>query len=446
MRPTIWIILAGLLTAALCPAGEDTTTQETQKHKAFVAVLDFHCSDSVQAGQALADTIRLKLRRKKAYWVLDRLSTQEATAALPKSTEPETLHKLMKTKLGVNVAVYGSLVEDKGTWKADLVIVDTSAGEKPALTPLKLTDDTERWRAVIGKAVVETITGEYQWAPPEYGHEAEPKKFGKPLNENGSFDAGAKGWDRPDNVSTFIENGPKGRGRILRIRTDLKREPWLKYRRDLLMGKADPKNPPKIAGDTSYASVAGLEGVHFASGFLKATPGRRYWLTADHKGLGGAKVFVKGFRKSQAGRDSLPESALAEMGLTPEEFADLPPAKRKELIEKDAERHPLRYMRECYRWYLNCKDAKGEWAHLAAPFPPRGGLPKFVDYLQIQIYSYWPPGEYLWDNVHVYPDPRQKTPLPEVKPRTKNVSEPKSQEPQRAQRAQSLPKGLAVAC
>jgi len=38
----------------------------------------------------------------------------------------------------------------------------------------------------------------------------------------------------------------------------------------------------------------------------------------------------------------------------------------------------------------------------------------------VQIYSYWPPGEYLWDNVHVYADPRQKAPLPEVKPRTPN--------------------------
>jgi len=38
----------------------------------------------------------------------------------------------------------------------------------------------------------------------------------------------------------------------------------------------------------------------------------------------------------------------------------------------------------------------------------------------VQIYAYWPPGPFRFDNVHLYKDPRQKAPLPEVKPRTPN--------------------------
>jgi hypothetical protein len=91
----------------------------------------------------------------------------------------------------------------------------------------------------------------------------------------------------------------------------------------------------------------------------------------------------------------------------------------------DAKRHPERYRRECWRWYMNCGAANARrnadgWIHMAEPFPPRGGLPENVRWLQIQIYPYWPPTDYYFDNVHLYLDPQQKAPLPEEKPRTPN--------------------------
>jgi hypothetical protein len=118
--------------------------------------------------------------------------------------------------------------------------------------------------------------------------------------------------------------------------------------------------------------------------------------------------------------DGLPESSLAEMGMTPRRFAELSEEKRKALIEADSKKHPQRYLRECYRWYLKCHGEPGKWTHHAAPVPPRGGLPDYVEYLSIQVYSFWPAGEFLWDNVNLYYDPKQKAPLPEIKPRTKN--------------------------
>ena len=50
--------------------------------------------------------------------------------------------------------------------------------------------------------------------------------------------------------------------------------------------------------------------------------------------------------------------------------------------------------------------------------PPRGGLPGNVQWLQIQVYAYWPPGTYRFDNVHLYKAPKQTKPLPEEPART----------------------------
>jgi hypothetical protein len=264
------------------------------------------------------------------------------------------------------------------------------------------------------------VTGSEEWIPPQYGDEPEPKNFGPPINANGDFEQGFAHWDAPDNVSTFIEPSPGGRGKILRVRTDLERDPWLEYVRNIRLGLADPTKPPTIKRDTSYNSVAGLEGVHYRSEWIKAAPLARYWLTCDHKGLGGAKVFVKGYRDMSADADGLPELSMVERKLTAEAFAKMPRDEQKKLIAADASAHPERYRRECYRWYLNCKDSGKDWKHFAAPVPPRGGLPKDVEWLQIQIYSYWPPGEYLWDNVWLYKDPAQKAPAAEEPARTPN--------------------------
>jgi hypothetical protein len=164
-----------------------------------------------------------------------------------------------------------------------------------------------------------------------------------------------------------------------------------------------------------------MEGVHFKSDWIDANARQRYWLLADfHKAGGTPKVFLKGFKTTEHALDGLPESALARLDLTPEQFAELPEARRKKLIAAARKRYPKMFLRECYRWYLNCRGKAGQWDHLSAPCPPRGGLPDDVEVLQIQVYSYWPPGTYKWDNIFLYKDPRQKAPLEEVKPRTPN--------------------------
>jgi len=394
------------------PSATAPTTGPAAQEKVFAVVFDFAGPD----GDRLADSIRLALRRQGRHDVLDRLSTQEAAGPVAADAEPTRLIPLLR-RLASSVGIYGTVSAQGKARRVEVCRIDLAGGP---LTPRRrtFTDRTERWRGVIAGRIVQAVTGATPWAPPQYGDESEPAYFARPLNRNGSFE-GSGGWDLPDNVSTFIEPGPAGHGKVLRIRTDLARDAWLAYRRKLLFGQADRNRPPTIARDTSYASLAGLEGVHFAGEWIKATPSMRYWLTADVLPAGGTpKVFVKGFRKADARPAGLPEQSLAELGITPEMFAQMPPEQRKQMILRDAGAHPMRYLRECYRWYLNLRGPEGKWSHHAAGLPPRGGLPERVQWLQIQVYAHWPPGEYLFDNVNLYADPRQKAPLPVERPRT----------------------------
>ncbi|KKO03677.1 hypothetical protein LCGC14_0096050 [marine sediment metagenome] len=397
--------------------GDEGEAAEAAESVIRVIVLDFNGPDGLD--RKLADSLRLKLRRHDAFDVVDRITTQQLTNALYDSVAPWDEPQRLFEATGASVLLWARATRTGST--VTVVVKSTTAPNSTESTTY--TDDTERWRAVICRQIVEDLAGRAQWTPPQVGDEAEPEAFGRPLNVNGSFDDGQTGWDVADNVAVFYEAGPDDRGKVLRVRTDLKRLPYLDYRRALAQGDADRANPPTIEADTSYESLGGLEGVHVRSTWIKAASGRRYWLTADVKSIAGKgaipRIFVKGFLDAPA--DGLHELSLRERDLTPETFAALPEDDRTKLIKADTAAHPERYRRECYRWYLACRSQTDDWEHFAAPFPPRGGLPDNVQWLRIDIFCYWPPGQTLLDNVHLYADPRQTDPLPEQPPRTPGV-------------------------
>ena len=425
----VWgaLVAAVLLPVVLTSAarGEDPAP------KAYVVVFDFAGADGGKFGKRLADSVRLRLRRHRQYEVIDRLTTQGAAGPLGIQTDRAKVIELMSSKVGANLGVYGTAEVRGELVRAEVCVVDITGG-KPSVKTHVFSDESEQAAGVVAAKIVEAVRGKPEWKPPEYGDETEPgiKELGAPLHRGGDFEKARPGWDRPDNVSTFIEPGPAGRGKVLRIRTDLQRDPWLAYRRKLRFGEADPNRPPKIARDTSYGSVAGLEGVHFRSQWIDATPGHRYWLLADMKGKTAGiffpKIYVKGFSDWSPHAKALPELSLKERKLTAEQFAALPPEQRKALIAADAKAHGDRYRRECFRWYLSCRNEDDTWKHYAAPLPPRGGLPKDVRWLRIDVHAYWPPGNYYFDNVNLYKDPRQKAPLDEDKPRTPGFEDKQS--------------------
>ena len=424
-----------LLVAAASPPVDSTSAPAplavgaaSAAAKAYIVVFDFAAAGQDAAiGRELADSVRLRLARHDDCEVIDGLTTQQFSAPLPVTTDAGTVEALM-SKLAASVAVWGTMSRQGEAMSAAVRCLDLTDPSARREWTRSFSADGQRARAVIAGEIVEAIRNQAEWRPPEYGEETEPAQFGRPLNVNGGFEQGHIGWEAPDNVATFIAAGPPARGKVLRIRTDLDRDPWLAYRRALMLGQAEANDPPAIPTDTSYQSLAAMEGVHFCSDWIKAAPGHRYWLTADVKcGRGGGepKVFVKGFTDMAESADGLSERSLAELKLSPQEFAALPPQRRTQIIAKDAAEHPERYRREVYRWYLPCRGGS-EWAHFAAPFPPRGpigsppgaksrevGLPANVQWVQIQVFASWPPGEYLLDNVMLYADPRQQAPLPQ---------------------------------
>ena len=423
MKPTrrmLWI--APLLATVLASTAAGAEKPQAPAKKVYLAVFDF-ASSPAKLGQKLADTVRVRLRRHEEYDVIDRLTTREAAETLGISADAKKVAELMNKQLAVHVAIYGTAKPLGAGLSATIRCTDLRNPKKPGGWTERFHDNSERARAVVSKQIVEKLLGSAEWQPPEYGDESEPKTFAKPVNVNGRFDEGLAGWDPPDNVATFITPGPAGRGKVLKITTNLKRAPWIEYRRKLRFGLADPTRPPTIGKDSSYASVAGMEGVHYRSQWIDATPGQRYWLLADMKGKTAGiffpKVFVKGFMDYGDHATALPEQSLVERKMTPRQFANLPPAKQKTLIADDVKKHRDRYRRECFRWYLSCRNEEDVWKHYAAPFPPRGGLPKNVQWFKIEVYAYWPPGDFTFDNVLMYKDPRQKAPLPAEKPRSK---------------------------
>ncbi|MDP6633589.1 MAG: hypothetical protein QGG42_01665 [Phycisphaerae bacterium] len=415
MRTIALTLLVAIATALPVLSASPPGKSDKKVKNTYIVVFDFACADG-DHGTKLSDSIRLRLARHKEFSVVDSLTTRDHAKPTGARADRSKLISLMKDKLLVTVGIYGTVSVRGKQVTADIACINFTDPTKSADWTETLSDSTQRARGLIARAVVEKLTGRPEWTPPQYGDEDEPKKFAKPLNVNGSFDKGHAGWDAPDLAATFLVDGPKGRGKVLTVLTTVNRDQWIAYRRKLRMGLT---KPTKDHGVTYKGGpVAALEGVHYRSDWIDARPGQRYWLTADKKGPG-AKVFIKGFLDWSGQASGLPESSLARLGLTPEKFADLPAEKQQAMIKADAKAHPERYRRECYRWYLNC-GGSGDWKHHAAPFPPRGGLPKHVKWFQIQIYSYWPPGEYLWDNVHLYKDPRQTAPLPAVDARTKN--------------------------
>ena len=411
------------LLAALTPAGRAET---------YVVVFDF--AGDATLGPQLADSVRVGLRRDKSFNVIDRLTTAELTPAggIDLKTPDEKIVKLLKGEVAAHVAVFGRVEKVGDLVRAEARCVDISPGadgkppDKPAAWTKVFSDETERARGVIAAQTVEAVRSKPNWKPPETGDETEPKTFGPPLNKGGDFEAAAgDGWQKPDNVSMkIVPDGRAGRtGNVLRLFTDLDREAWLAYQKDIRLGKADPEKPPPIGTVANkYATVAGLEGVHFRSAWIDATAGQRYWLVADMKGKTAGiffpKIFVKGFADFSAAADAISEVSLNERKMSADDFAALPAEKQKAMIAEDAAAHPDRYRREVYRWYLACRNEEDVWKHYADPFPPRGGLPKNVQWLRIEVYAYWPPGEFLFDDVQFYKDPRLTAPQPEEPART----------------------------
>ncbi len=216
------------------------------------------------------------------------------------------------------------------------------------------------------------------------------------LLQNGSFETGRYwpyGWEATDGLSTFwVPGGTDGR-LCLRICTDVLDAQW-KARSEEVRAAVDgaarqaggdpqslpesPVPPPPDRIPTQppyYDTVAGLHGVHCRSDYVQCAPGAVYRFSIDARteAEGEPKVFIKGF--------------FDQRMKTKEGY---------QVVRRDAYQAPI-FLSPC----------DGQWRRYARLFHPSqskstlGGEELKAEWLQVQVYAYWKPGDYYFDNVRL---------------------------------------------
>jgi hypothetical protein len=190
---------------------------------------------------------------------------------------------------------------------------------------------------------------------------------GTSVLDNGSFERGKgrqpTGWSRLDQLTTtWVAGGPSGRGKCLRIDTDVYLSEWEKHKKALAEGRPGIAKKTKTRGP-KYNTVAGTHGVHIYSGEIPVRPGDAFMLSVAMKGptseLFFPKVFVKGYRKVK------------------------------------------KHWREVWRGPLHCRTTPKEWRTFRwrkPKTPSKYGVQK----LKVILYCYWPPGVYYIDDVRFW--------------------------------------------
>lgn len=220
------------------------------------------------------------------------------------------------------------------------------------------------------------------------------KAISENLVPNNSFERGRWWpylWEPVDGLGTFWAKGGTDGEKCMKFNTDLIESQWLPYHSRILKsirqlqeethGKAQEQetNPlptppdPEATSAPYYDTVAGLHGIHYKGPFIPVEPGAIYRITVDARvdERGGAKVFVKGF---------VDQSFKTRDG--------------NRIIKRNAYRAPM-----------NLDGLGREWKRFSRIFHPARSKSTIDDrsiqpeWLQIQLYSYWPPDTYWWDNV-----------------------------------------------
>ena len=216
------------------------------------------------------------------------------------------------------------------------------------------------------------------------------------LMANGSFETGRYWpyqWQPTDGLTTFWAEGGTDGARCLRIYTDVLDAQW-KAREDQVRAAVESAaregagDPQSLPGDpippapdrlpTSppyYDTVAGVHGVHYRSDYISCLPRAvyRFAIDARTEAEGEPKVFIKGFFDQTVQTRDGPQ-----------------------VIRRDAYQAPI---------FLDPCD--GQWrryARLLHPWQSKatlGGKPLKPQWLQVQIYAYWKPGNYYFDNVRL---------------------------------------------
>jgi hypothetical protein len=260
----------------------------------------------------------------------------------------------------------------------------------------------------------------------------------KPLSgnllSNGSFERGRYwpyGWWPTDGLSTFwIEGGTDGR-RCMRVFTNVDDTQWSEHERhvratidavvesgrdpqELATNPLPPTPQPLPTHPPYYSTVGGIHGVHYRSEYLQCKPGAIYRFSVDCRN--GGKVTAGKKDGAEVPRNeggALPAGGTGEPRVFIKGFFDhkMKTAKGVETVRRNSYRAPM---------ILDpCSEKWRRYARLLHPTRSTSTLDKQrldTEYLQVQLYAYWPVGNYYFDNVRLEivgmgdvkpPEPRQ---------------------------------------
>ncbi len=216
------------------------------------------------------------------------------------------------------------------------------------------------------------------------------------LLRNGSFEEGVwwpAHWDPMDKLGTLWVSGGTDGEKCLRVDTNLIESQWLEWNEKVLAlakqaaveGKGDPQSlkadpipaPPARLPTRPpfYNTVGGNHGIHYRSAFFPIEPGAIYRFSIDARTeCGGTPmVFIKGFVDRLTETDKGPE-----------------------VLKRNAFRADMR-LHHCKR----------EWQRYVRIIRParststEADRPLGIQWLQVQIYAYWPAGVYEFDNARL---------------------------------------------
>jgi len=211
--------------------------------------------------------------------------------------------------------------------------------------------------------------------------EAQPEKEAPPAGpmvRNGGFTQGTTsplGWDPVDDLTTFwVEDPFKGpgdrvHGKVLKMDTDVLESEWLKRRKELAKNsRAKPWPKTLVEPDRQYATVGATYGVSCYSAPIPVRKGQAYRITVDFRACapkgGISKIWVRGYGRMEV-------------------------RGKEEWSRIYDSLHTLRTDDPTWHTYTNV-------------FHPTKNTPH-VERVKVMLYSYWPRGEYRWDNVSIVP-------------------------------------------
>ena len=203
------------------------------------------------------------------------------------------------------------------------------------------------------------------------------------------------GWTRPDKLTVFWEEGGvHGKGKYLRMDTDVYRSEWEAHRKN--PGQPLKKTP---TSGTKYDTVGGTAGVAVYSEPIRVDAGGCYRVSYDVKGQGEPFIFVLGYWK--CGPEQLKD--LGEKIF----FKPVPEGPSFSLVAFGTSGEEKRQPRagdfiQCYRRRVVARIPGGKeqtWRHYETVLQFPEDSP--VQVALLELYAYWPPGEYGFDNIRV---------------------------------------------